>query len=292
MSSLLRYYTEKPKVTRFPTSESQSTASSGRRAPPRKTSVHWTDASNESSVLHDEPQQYESSVHIERTRFAQDTDNYIPSNDFDEDGTELEPNARVWKTYVKESGEFDLDLVEGWNRSLDVILIFAALFSAISTASKNLRQDPADSTAQTLEGISQILLSIAQANQSLLPQTTIEGGLSNHEEFTPSLAAICINVLWFLSLILSMAASLIAMLAKEWCYLFVSGRTGQPYLQARKRQQRWEGMVMWKMPELLMFLPSLMHWSLFLFAIGLSIYLWEMHFGVALPVVLVTLGIL
>ncbi|CUA68276.1 Anaphase-promoting complex subunit 2 [Saccharomyces cerevisiae S288c] [Rhizoctonia solani] len=296
MSSLLRYYTEKPKVTRFPTSQSQSSTTSDRQAP-RKTSVHWTDTSHESSALHDEPQQYESSVHNERPRYTQDTENYIPSNDFDEDGTELEPDARVWKTYVKETDQFDLDLVEGWNRSLDVILIFAALFSAISTAfvlesSKELKEDPVDSTAQTLETISQILLAIAQGNQSLVSQPPAAAGSTDNEKFTPSHAAICINVLWFLSLILSMAASLIAMLAKEWCYLFVSGRTGQPYLQARRRQQRWEGMVIWKMPELLMFLPSLMHWSLFLFAVGLSVYLWEMHFGVALPVIVVTLGIL
>ncbi|KDN33187.1 hypothetical protein RSAG8_13724, partial [Rhizoctonia solani AG-8 WAC10335] len=41
---------------------------------------------------------------------------------FDEYGAELEPDARVWKTYVREADKFDAEQVEGWNRSLDVTL--------------------------------------------------------------------------------------------------------------------------------------------------------------------------
>ncbi|KAL5637733.1 hypothetical protein ACGC1H_002109 [Rhizoctonia solani] len=297
--SFLGYYVEKPKVTRFPTFQTQSSAPRSPRSPPPTANVRW------SNTFHEKPTPSETDPHDRRDetpeyydnlRPVTDTGTYIPPNEFDEYGAELEPDARVWKTYVKESDEFDQDLVEGWNRSLDVILSKAALFSAISTtfvleSSKQLQEDPADATAQTLETISQTLLLIAQGNQSLLSRSTsLAEALEN--EFSPNWIAVCINILWFLSLALSVAASLIAMLAKEWCYLFMSGRTGQPCLQARRRQQRWDAMVMWKMPELLMFLPSLMHMSLFLFAVGLSIYLWEMHFGVALPVILVTLSVM
>ncbi|KAJ1302240.1 hypothetical protein OPQ81_001061 [Rhizoctonia solani] len=297
--SFLGYYVEKPKVTRFPTFQTQSTSSqsSGPRSPnipPPASNIRW------SSTFHEKPtpnqddsrHQHESNEH---SRVVPDSNAYILREEFDEYGAELDPDARVWKTYVKESDEFDQDLVEGWNRSLDVILIFAALFSAISTtfvleSSKELQEDPADATAQTLETVAQTLLLIANGNHSLGSRST---GLETlDEEFSPSWVAVCINVLWFLSLALSVAASLIAMLAKEWCYLYMAGRTGQPCLQARRRQQRWDAMVKWKMPELLMFLPSLMHMSLFLFAVGLSMYLWKMHFGVALPVVLVTLGVM
>ncbi|CAE7143511.1 unnamed protein product [Rhizoctonia solani] len=261
--SFLGYYVEKPKVTRFPTFQSQSTAPRSPRSPP-PANVRW------SSPFHEKPseecdRQDEVPEYREYTRPINDTGPYIPPNEFDEYGGELDADARVWKTYVKESDEFDLDLVEGWNRSLDVILIFAALFSAISTtfvleSSKQLQEDPADATAQTLETISQTLLLIANANGNpLVPRADPAPDL---DEFAPTWIAVCINVLWFLSLALSVAASLIAMLAKEWCYLFVSGRTGQPCLQARRRQQRWDAMVKWKMPELLMFLPSLMHMSL------------------------------
>ncbi|EUC58763.1 transmembrane protein, putative, partial [Rhizoctonia solani AG-3 Rhs1AP] len=54
--------------------------------------------------------------------------------EFDEEGKELGPDAQVWKTYVREADQVDEEIVDGWNKSMDVILIFAALFSAIPTA--------------------------------------------------------------------------------------------------------------------------------------------------------------
>ncbi|KAG8685171.1 hypothetical protein FRC11_010995 [Ceratobasidium sp. 423] len=78
------------------------------------------------------------------------------------------------------------------------------------------------------------------------------------------------------------------MLAKEWCLEFMSGRTGPFGAQARRRQQRWDGIVEWKMKEVIIMLPSLIHLSLLLFAIGLCVFLWDVHYGVAIPVVLVT----
>ncbi|CAE6404181.1 unnamed protein product [Rhizoctonia solani] len=284
--SFLGYYVEKPKVTRFPTFQSQSTAPQSPRTPPPTTNVRWSSTSHERSApsecdLHDDAPDYH-----ERVRLVPDTDAFVSPKNFDEYGGELDADAR----WMAGTGKLNL--------SLDVILIFAALFSAISTtfvleSSKLLQEDPADATSQTLETISQTLLLIARGNESLVSRSTgLETLGVDDEEFVPDPVAVCINVLWFLSLALSVAASLIAMLAKEWCYLFMSGRTGQPCLQARRRQQRWDAMVKWKMPELLMFLPSLMHMSLFLFAVGLIIYLWEMHFGVALPVIVVTLCVM
>ncbi|CUA77360.1 hypothetical protein RSOLAG22IIIB_06675 [Rhizoctonia solani] len=214
-----------------------------------------------------------------------------PPQEFDERGKELSPDAQVWKTYVREADQVDGELVDGWNKSTDVILIFAALFSAISTAFviesyKNLKQDPADVSAQTLLVISQNIAIIANGSQPSSGSPSLESQES--PPFTAPLSAIVVNTLWFLSLSLSVAVSLISMLAKEWCLAFMSGRTGPPGSQARRRQQRWDGLVNWKMKEVLMVLPSLIHLSLLLFAIGLCVFLWDVHFGVAIPVVFVT----
>ncbi|CAE6453666.1 unnamed protein product [Rhizoctonia solani] len=213
-----------------------------------------------------------------------------PPQEFDEEEKELGPDAQVWKTYVKEADQVDEELVDGWNKSMDVNLIFAALFSAISTAFviesyKNLKPDPADVSAQTLLVISQTLLTIANGSQPTSPSPIpgVEAPL-----FKASASAICVNVLWFLSLSLSVAVSLISMLAKEWCLEFMAGRTGPFGAQARRRQQRWDGIVEWRMKEVIVMLPSLIHLSLLLFAIGLSVFLWDVHYGVAIPVVLVT----
>ncbi|KEP45413.1 putative transmembrane protein [Rhizoctonia solani 123E] len=78
------------------------------------------------------------------------------------------------------------------------------------------------------------------------------------------------------------------MLAKEWCLEFMTGRTGPPGSQARRRQQRWDGLVKWRMKEVIVLLPSLIHVSLLLFAIGLCVFLWDVHYGVAIPVMIVT----
>ncbi|CAE6516360.1 unnamed protein product [Rhizoctonia solani] len=42
--------------------------------------------------------------------------------EFDEKGKELGPDAQVWKTYVREADQVDEELVDGWNKSMDVIL--------------------------------------------------------------------------------------------------------------------------------------------------------------------------
>jgi hypothetical protein len=65
-----------------------------------------------------------------------------------------------------------------------------------------------------------------------------------------------------MSLSLSVAVALIAIVAKDWCYQFMSGRNGQILLQGRRRQLRWEGIEKWKMQEILYILPLMMHAAL------------------------------
>ncbi|CAE6452496.1 unnamed protein product [Rhizoctonia solani] len=195
----------------------------------------------------------------------------------------LGKEAKFWKTYVKETDRWDGELMDGWNKSLDVLLVFAALFSAIVTAfivesSNLLREDPADVSAQTLLVISQTLLAMSNNTQpSELTSTS-------PTPFVPSRSAVAVNALWYLSLSLSVSTAFLAILAKEWCHSFMIGRTGHPCLQARRRQRKWTMIERWKMRELILVLPSLIHLSLLLFAIGLCIYVWDLNSSVAIPV--------
>ncbi|KAG9086642.1 hypothetical protein FS749_003505 [Ceratobasidium sp. UAMH 11750] len=113
-------------------------------------------------------------------------------------------------------------------------------------------------------------------------------GALDSPAFSPSRTAVVVNMLWFLSLSLSVAVSLVAMLAKEWCYKFTSGRSGPSYEQARRRQRKWNGMERWKMKKALVYLPAMMHLALLLFALGVCLYLWDVDKRVALPVIMVT----
>ncbi|KAG8693066.1 hypothetical protein FRC08_009342 [Ceratobasidium sp. 394] len=45
----------------------------------------------------------------------------------DEPGAEMAREARVWKTYVRESDKLDKEMVDGRNNSLDVLLIFVSV---------------------------------------------------------------------------------------------------------------------------------------------------------------------
>ncbi|KAG8787231.1 hypothetical protein FRC12_015787 [Ceratobasidium sp. 428] len=200
--------------------------------------------------------------------------------------------AQVWTTYVKETKEFDDDMVEGWNKSLDVILLFAALFSAILTAFvlesvKQLGPDKVDQTVEILRQISSVL-------QSDRAQTPLTGRSdpSTDAEFRPTRNAVWVNCLWFLSLSLSVAVSLAAMLAKQWCYYYLSGRSGDNITQAEERQKRYGGLAKWRMQGVLEHLPMLMHIALALFSVGLILYLWDINVAVASTVSAVTVSAL
>ncbi|CAE6347214.1 unnamed protein product [Rhizoctonia solani] len=203
--------------------------------------------------------------------------------------SDIGPNAEVWKRYVLETDRADKELVEGWNNSLDMLLIFAALFSAISTAfilesTHDLKPDYAEVSAHTLAAILAAVSSGNSANSSDIPTM-------DQSEFLPSVAAIQVNILWFTSLSLSVAVALIAIVAKDWCYQFMATRTGPALVQGRRRQLRWEGIEQWRMREILNVLPLMMHAALLLFAIGLSLYLWDINPRVALPVVVTTVAV-
>ncbi|QRW07280.1 anaphase-promoting complex subunit 2 [Ceratobasidium sp. AG-Ba] len=111
----------------------------------------------------------------------------------------------------------------------------------------------------------------------------------NPASFSPSGLGVTVNALWVLSLSLSVSVSVVIMLAKEWCYNFMSGRNGPIYDQARRRHQKWIGIEKWRMRELMTYLPFVMHAALLLFAVGLCIYLWAIRIAVAIPAIIITL---
>ncbi|KAG8724837.1 hypothetical protein FRC09_013277, partial [Ceratobasidium sp. 395] len=168
-----------------------------------------------------------------------------PRPDYDDYGQELGKNARFWKTYVREASRWDADMVDGWNKF-------------VIESYKSLQPDPAETSAQTLDTISQTLLAMANA------QSGVPFGYTPPvpAAFVASTSAVCVNALWFLSLSLSVGVSLVALLGKDWARAYMAELTGQPYQQARKRQQRWDSLEEWRMPQVIKFLPILLHLAL------------------------------
>ncbi|KAG9077327.1 hypothetical protein FRC06_008979, partial [Ceratobasidium sp. 370] len=199
----------------------------------------------------------------------------------DKPGEEMAHDATIWKLYLEEAEEHDQELVRGRQASLDMLLLFAALFSAILTAflieSKNLlQQDPADASAALL-----LLIAQSQHRIELGIQPPASNELPSNPAFTPLPSARWINGIWFTSLAFSLSAALIAMLSKEWLTAYLSSRPRHAYSHALLRQSRLEGLERWWALHIISLLPSLLHLSLLLFSVGLVIYLWMLDKAIA-----------
>ena len=89
--------------------------------------------------------------------------------------------------------------------------------------------------------------------------------------FNPSASNIRINVFWFMALIFSLSAALLAILVQQWVrdYMHVFQKYSDPLKSARLRQYLHEGCEGWYMPVVAEAVPDLLHVSLFLFFVGL-----------------------
>ncbi|KAF8753494.1 hypothetical protein RHS01_07107 [Rhizoctonia solani] len=144
---------------------------------------------------------------------------------------ELARDARIWSTYVREAERWDEDMVRGSStvtRGEEVAT--AALFSAISTAwvierlySRNFSNFKPSSPPPTHTQIPHRVCKESTTGPyrnalrevaSLLRVQVLNATSPTEAGFTPSLAAVWVSALWFLSLSLSVSVPLVAMLAK------------------------------------------------------------------------------
>ncbi|CAE6495246.1 unnamed protein product [Rhizoctonia solani] len=198
----------------------------------------------------------------------------------------------VWPRYVTEATKWDAQLVEGWHKGMDVILLFAALFSAIVTAFliesyKLLQVDNEEIIAAGIPTMIELLRAIA-ANQT---PSIVVNATNPSTDFKPTGIAVAINATWFLSLTLSVSVALLAMLVKQWGEGYRHGHDlSPPCFQARVRQARYDKLKRWKTEDIALALPVLMHTSLGLFLLGLVIFLYELNRTIVALVLIVVVS--
>ncbi|TFK95173.1 hypothetical protein BDV98DRAFT_518454, partial [Pterulicium gracile] len=201
--------------------------------------------------------------------------NYEQKYPADEEGKGMDPNARVWRVYNDEASYFDLDMVENIRDTVDVILVFAGLFSAIvgglvTQVSTALKPDYAQVTAA-------LLIELIQVQRAMVAGTmasNIAPSLLNLDSpSTASTSERWVSGLWFVSLAVSLSAALLSVLVKQWVRAYVSPTSGTPKEQARVRHFRFMGIRDWHVPAIAGSLPILLHISLLLFFIGLVVLL-------------------
>ncbi|KAF9032868.1 hypothetical protein BDZ89DRAFT_1233012, partial [Hymenopellis radicata] len=99
--------------------------------------------------------------------------------------------------------------------------------------------------------------------------------------FTPSRSYVWVNGLWYTSLSLSLITALVASLVKQWMHQYMAATSGTPRDRCMIRQYRYDGYEKWGVSFIVGTLPVLMHLSLGLFFIGLTVYLIQLYLPLA-----------
>jgi len=215
-------------------------------------------------------------------------------------GEELADDSNVWLTYVDTAATHDAEMVDGWSKDLDVLLLFvchglpktflfthsftyqASLFSAVVTAfviesSKLIQPDYTQINALLSMHILDTLKNAG--NASYLSSAPSSDQILT---FNASASSKAVNILWFAALSFGLAAVLVAMLAKQWLNAYMSVQKASPRESASERQRRFDGLHKWSLPHVMALLPALLHVSLFSIQRKLPIY----HAYVTIPALL------
>ncbi|KAF8916386.1 hypothetical protein CPB85DRAFT_1193159, partial [Mucidula mucida] len=191
----------------------------------------------------------------------------------DEPYKEMDENSRFWKTCVDEGMKVDAGKVIDWTDALDVLLVFAGLFSAVvSTFAcqtfQTLQVDPAD----VMSSLIFELLAVVRAIDEHGPGSS-KGVIRTDTSFHPTRTATWVNGLWYVSLTLSLATALVAALTKQWIHQYMNyAQLGTPRARARLRHFRYLQLQAWHVPAIIGLLPVMMHIALGLFLSGLIIH--------------------
>ncbi|KIY66509.1 hypothetical protein CYLTODRAFT_339458, partial [Cylindrobasidium torrendii FP15055 ss-10] len=184
---------------------------------------------------------------------------------------ELSENARVWWMYNDEAAIFDADMVGQAADSLDILLVFAGLFSAVLTTfvvqtSQSLLPDKSAIAVA-------LLVELVSVQRAIAAGTSVRDIPSTDTAASVARSDVWVNALWFTSLTLSLSSALFAVLSKQWIRQYSSFISGSARERAFIRQFRYDGMEKWAVRTIIGLLPTVLHLALGLFLLGLVIFL-------------------
>ncbi|KAL1713861.1 hypothetical protein EV715DRAFT_187809, partial [Schizophyllum commune] len=201
-------------------------------------------------------------------------------------GEELSARARVWRVYNDESQIADGEMVTGLNGTLDVLLVFAGLFSAVVTtfvsqSSQKLDSDYAQITTSLVYELVLLQRAVATgASAGDIPEARLVP-----DSKTYHVADLWVNGLWLTSLTLALLTALISVLAKQWIQHYNLLSKGSPRDRACIRQYRFRSFQRWRVPAIVGSLPVLLTVALLLFFAGLAVYVAPLNFTISIVIV-------
>ncbi|KIO18149.1 hypothetical protein M407DRAFT_84242, partial [Tulasnella calospora MUT 4182] len=179
----------------------------------------------------------------------------------------LEKKTEFWKRYDRQADIHDNKMTEDLSENLDVLLIFAALFSAINTAFISLTMSGLSPDPQT-ETNALLRLLVMRADNNTLTQADL------YPTSTRSSNSVIVNCLLYASLSCSLFAAVGAMMAKEWLQDFDrTGQTGPVEEQGRFRQHKFNGVQQWHLESIIRSFPNVLLLSVTLFFAGVCLFL-------------------
>ncbi|KAI9447639.1 hypothetical protein H4582DRAFT_12092 [Lactarius indigo] len=191
-------------------------------------------------------------------------------------------SGKLWTIYLNEAEKEDKEITENWSVDTGGILVFTGLFSGTvaSFIIESYKQLSPDSSVTTNALLTQISQQLANAsNATLLASVAAQ----NSQPFKPTASAVRVNVLWFLSLALSLTCALSATLMQQWArrYQELARHRGAPHKRARMRAYIFNGIEGFKMTRVIEAMPALLHLSVSLFFAGLIDFLIPINTTVA-----------
>ncbi|KAJ3552178.1 hypothetical protein NM688_g4290 [Phlebia brevispora] len=176
---------------------------------------------------------------------------------------------RRGETVVGTLREREKDITDRWKDELNNLLVFAGLFSAVVTAFTAisfgwLQQDSGDATNMLLAHIS---LQLANPSNPALPLQNVTSS------FSPSPIAVPVNVLWILSLTLSLMSAFLAIAVQQWLRQLRLPADLPVRRAVQLLSLRYEGLQAWQVPGIISVLPLLLQIAVVLFLAGLLLFL-------------------
>ncbi|KAL1946898.1 hypothetical protein VTO73DRAFT_15002 [Trametes versicolor] len=197
-----------------------------------------------------------------------------------------EETEKAWSDAADVVKDYSDDMIKRWNAEIDTYLVYAGLFSAILTAFNVqsyvlLQPTPQDPTLLALQQISAQLGSFS-TNPPFINST--QPAFQQTDTAPPPVprAAVWLNALWFSSLILSLSSASVGIMVKQWINEYNGGiSSGNSRKTAQLRQYRLNGLIAWRVRDIVMVIPVLLQLALALFLAGMLILLWTLDPTVA-----------
>ncbi|GJE97506.1 hypothetical protein PsYK624_137270 [Phanerochaete sordida] len=204
--------------------------------------------------------------------------------------SELKPPEKLsgWAGVEDHLFKHDTGETKYYAEDIDTLLVFAGLFSAFLTAFvvqtyPMLTDDDSSTTNQLLALIASTQI---HATDTIIPSkvNSTLTSLINAQSFSPPTSARAINILFFLSLVLSLSAALFGILAKQWLreYLRWNSPLALPRENVLVRQSRIEAWEAWNVAATIASIPALLEIAMILFLCGVVVLLWTLDHPVAI----------